>query len=191
MPRWQPWTALTFFAVGLVPVVLLSGSLLHNRIDLEMGPEVFEDRARAIAEELGHTAPPANRAIGLENDLQYFRRLMEAPDLEAQKLLLSAKTSPIRWWYRESPGSLAPDDLASLRPSMIDPGWDVAGMLGVVMDNTGNLVELRRRPADNEAFENYDQVRQPNGLIDLLKIFKQNQTPLEEQVVLEGGFGTG
>ncbi len=43
----------------------------------------------------------------------------------------------------------------------------------------------------NEAFENYDQVRQPNGLIDLLKIFKQNQTPLEEQVVLEGGFGTG
>ena len=43
----------------------------------------------------------------------------------------------------------------------------------------------------NETFTNYDQIRQPNGLTELLQIFKQNKTPLEEQIVLEGGFGTG
>ena len=43
----------------------------------------------------------------------------------------------------------------------------------------------------NEAFTDYDQLRQPNGLRELLQIFKQTESPVEEQKVLEGGFGTG
>jgi len=43
----------------------------------------------------------------------------------------------------------------------------------------------------NEAFTEYDQVRRPNGLRELLQIFKQTDIALEEQKVLEGGFGTG
>ena len=37
----------------------------------------------------------------------------------------------------------------------------------------------------------YDQQRQPNGLQELLQIFKQSDIPIEKQKVLEGGFGTG
>jgi len=37
----------------------------------------------------------------------------------------------------------------------------------------------------------YDQLRQPNGLRELLQIFKQTDIPIEKQKVLEGGFGTG
>ena len=43
----------------------------------------------------------------------------------------------------------------------------------------------------NDAFTLYDQNRQPNGLQEVLHIFKQSRTPVEQQIVLEGGFGTG
>jgi len=43
----------------------------------------------------------------------------------------------------------------------------------------------------NDSFTSYDQNRQPNGLQEILHIFKQTRMSIEEQVVLEGGFGTG
>ncbi len=43
----------------------------------------------------------------------------------------------------------------------------------------------------NDTFISYDQNRQPNGLRELLHIFEETRVPFEEQVVLEGGFGTG
>jgi len=43
----------------------------------------------------------------------------------------------------------------------------------------------------NEAFKVYDQLRLPNASEEILQIFKQNETPLNQQRILEGGFGTG
>ncbi len=43
----------------------------------------------------------------------------------------------------------------------------------------------------NDSFILYDQNRQPNGLREILNIFEQTPIPVEEQTVLEGGFGTG
>jgi ubiquinone/menaquinone biosynthesis C-methylase UbiE len=43
----------------------------------------------------------------------------------------------------------------------------------------------------NDSFISYDQNRQPNGLRELLHIFEETLVPFEEQVILEGGFGTG
>lgn len=43
----------------------------------------------------------------------------------------------------------------------------------------------------NEAFIGYDQIRQPHGLENILKILRQSKVPIAEQTVLEGGFGTG
>ncbi|MEM7118215.1 MAG: methyltransferase domain-containing protein [Chloroflexota bacterium] len=43
----------------------------------------------------------------------------------------------------------------------------------------------------NESFTVYDQSRQPNGLPELLQLFSETSTPLHEQIILEGGFGTG
>jgi len=43
----------------------------------------------------------------------------------------------------------------------------------------------------NDTFISYDQNRQPNGLEEILYIFDETRVPVEEQVVLEGGFGTG
>ncbi len=43
----------------------------------------------------------------------------------------------------------------------------------------------------NESFTIYDQLRKPTGLQELLQIFRQNDVPLEKQILLEGGFGTG
>ena len=43
----------------------------------------------------------------------------------------------------------------------------------------------------NEAFIDYDQFRQPHGLENILKILQQSEVPLEEQIILEGGYGTG
>jgi ubiquinone/menaquinone biosynthesis C-methylase UbiE len=43
----------------------------------------------------------------------------------------------------------------------------------------------------NEAFGIYDQLRLPNASEEILHIFKQHKTPLDQQRILEGGFGTG
>jgi ubiquinone/menaquinone biosynthesis C-methylase UbiE len=43
----------------------------------------------------------------------------------------------------------------------------------------------------NDTFVSYDQNRQPNGLKEILHIFEETQVRVEDQVVLEGGFGTG
>ncbi len=43
----------------------------------------------------------------------------------------------------------------------------------------------------NEAFNTYDRLRLPNASEEIVQILKQNKTPLNQQKVLEGGFGTG
>lgn len=43
----------------------------------------------------------------------------------------------------------------------------------------------------NEAFTAYDQIRHPHGAKELVDIFSQSPTPLQDKIVLEGGFGTG
>jgi len=43
----------------------------------------------------------------------------------------------------------------------------------------------------NDTFISYDQNRQPNGLEEIIDIFEESPIPVEEQVILEGGFGTG
>jgi ubiquinone/menaquinone biosynthesis C-methylase UbiE len=43
----------------------------------------------------------------------------------------------------------------------------------------------------NEAFIRYDQYRRPHGMENILKILRQSKVPIDEQTVLEGGFGTG
>ena len=40
----------------------------------------------------------------------------------------------------------------------------------------------------NDTFTSYDQNRQPNGLKELLHIFEETRVPLEEQIIMEGGF---
>lgn len=43
----------------------------------------------------------------------------------------------------------------------------------------------------NEMFSTYDQLRQPNGLPELIRLFEAAGGRLERQILLEGGFGTG
>ena len=43
----------------------------------------------------------------------------------------------------------------------------------------------------NEAFNVYDRLRLPNASEEILQILKQHETPLDQQIILEGGFGTG
>jgi ubiquinone/menaquinone biosynthesis C-methylase UbiE len=42
-----------------------------------------------------------------------------------------------------------------------------------------------------DVFLNYDRVRQPNGLVQLLQILSQTDPPMDQQRILDGGFGTG
>jgi ubiquinone/menaquinone biosynthesis C-methylase UbiE len=43
----------------------------------------------------------------------------------------------------------------------------------------------------NKAFAVYDRIRQPPGLQTILNILQQSAVPLDGQIILEGGFGTG
>lgn len=43
----------------------------------------------------------------------------------------------------------------------------------------------------NDTFTSYDELRQANGLQELLRLFQKAGLPVEKQKVIEGGFGTG
>jgi serine/threonine-protein kinase len=138
---------LAFTALGLLAAAAIcQRTLLVNRVALTKSPDVLEERGREIAALAGYTEPPADTARGVEVNGEYLRWVDASSDAASKWDHLGDGSAPLLdFWYRTSPRSLAP--LApEWAPEWNDPPMTVSGMVTVVVDDRGRLVEFTAMP---------------------------------------------
>lgn len=116
-----------------------------SQIPMENSPEVLAAQARALARSVGHTERSVDSAFGWEYDADHLRYIGELKDRSARIAHLGSNRPPaVYFWYRESPRYLYPPTgqfVTRRMPSPFDPG-----MLEVVTDSEGRLIEFRAQP---------------------------------------------
>jgi serine/threonine-protein kinase len=139
--------AVALVLVGIaITVSLFDRILLANRVPMDRSPAVLADRAQDIIRRVGYTEPAADSATGLivwMDPLRWIDRTDRAPD--RWERLRSGSPPGILFWYRESPQPLVPITRNRL-VSFNDPPATSAGMLAVILDPRGRLVEFQAVP---------------------------------------------
>jgi Protein kinase domain len=138
---------LAFTLLGLVAVAALaSRSLLVNRVSFTKTADVLEERGREIIQLAGYTDPPVDTARGVAVNGEYFQWVERSGASPTKWASLGDGTAPLLdFWYRTSPQPLRPLALA-LTPQWQDPPLTTSGMVTVVVDDRGRLVEFAAVP---------------------------------------------
>ncbi len=138
--------------VGAILLALVGVAALFDRVILfaRIPPAkpmaVLVDRAEQIRTALGYADPPADQAWGAAIDddaLQWRRRAEPGPDGFAS--LGTGRPPAVVYWCRASPMLLAPR-AASGEVDLGDPPSTVPGMLTLLLDGQGRLVEFNAVP---------------------------------------------
>ena len=139
------------FAAALFAVAWLGErSLLIRNVPFDRSPEVLADRARGIAASLGYTAPPVDSVGGViyrDDVLRYIRTTRGGGD--RWDWLRHARTAAVAFYYRSSPRRLVPMRAAP-RPFINDPPLVISGMVSMLLDTEGRLVQLSAVPPQRE-----------------------------------------
>jgi serine/threonine-protein kinase len=139
-------------ALGLAAIVWFSNrTTLLGLVTVDRIPEVLADRARSIARELGYTETPRDSAYGYEVDNGYVRYVRDNDASTSRwEAIRRTRPAPLLFWYRQSPQSLRPTDLAVTRADPVDTA---ANSLTIVLDPAGRLTGLRAIPSRDESTE--------------------------------------
>ncbi|MEM7356992.1 MAG: serine/threonine-protein kinase, partial [Acidobacteriota bacterium] len=132
--------------LGLLASAWLIGRYqLLGRVPMELPPQVLAHRAQEIAESLGYADPPADRAWGFRTQPAVLEHLANDPSPDRWERLSNARPSAIRFWYRQSPFPLIPQN-AYGRVGFNDPQVRYSGMVNLFLDSTGRLTHLKAVP---------------------------------------------
>ena len=141
--------AITCLAAIIISIVafyfLQQRRALVEQIPLENSPEVLAAQARHIANSLGYTERPVDKAFGWEYDvdgLQYLAAQKQGPAREAR--IKANRPACLYFWYRESPHYLyhpTGNMVTRRQPDSFDPG-----MLELLLDSEGRLIEFNAQP---------------------------------------------
>jgi serine/threonine protein kinase len=116
-----------------------------TQIPMRNSPEVLAAQARAIANSLGYSERPVDTVFGWEYNTNHLRYISRLEDRSAQLAQLRTNRPPsIHFWYRESSRYLYHPGghfVTRAQPSPTEPG-----MLEVVVDPEGRLIEFRAQP---------------------------------------------
>jgi len=141
------------FSVGLVLYGCIAVARYSTMLGLcgwEKSPELLIDRARDIIRE---AAPPVtldDYAYGIYSNNGQIGYLSDHEDSRALRRRLAAMDpTPIRFWYRQSPGPLKPRTW-EIQISQDDPPQDVPGMAYVLLDSRGMLRTYEVVPPKSE-----------------------------------------
>ena len=116
---------------------------VHTRLDLRKSPEVLAGRAAEIAEAFGYREAPADRAYGLAAEASYWEYAKsESTNPNYWKRIEAGQPLTILFWYRQSPVQIAGKSYFTGQVSLADPPPDVPGMVGMILDPRGRLVEF-------------------------------------------------
>ncbi len=135
--------------IGMMLAVFLASHVtLINRVPLPRPPEVLASRAEDIIRSLGYTAEPTDRVYGFSENkplLDFIEQLDVDDSLQRWDRLKSGQPAAVHFWYRQSPHWLVPTSRAQ-RATLADPPPSVPGMVNVVLDPHGRLVEFQAVP---------------------------------------------
>jgi tRNA A-37 threonylcarbamoyl transferase component Bud32 len=134
---------LLFVAVALIGVAVLSDrALLVGRVGFEKSADVLEDRAREAARTAGYLDRPADTARGALLNSEYLLWVATTHQASTRWDGLASGQAPLlRFWYRTSPRQMKPMP-PNWRPTLSDPPPTTTGMVSVMVDDQGRLLEL-------------------------------------------------
>jgi serine/threonine-protein kinase len=156
----SPAKAWTLFGATLVLIAAVFGLA---RFTMDQGfapfpksPDALEDRARELIRSFGYTTEPADSASWWERQREYLAyRAAHEPSTQWWSSLSRTDPHPWRFWYRESPRFLVPEnpysETTTIRPT--DPPMEVSGMVTIAMDARGRLERLRAVPPQVETLD--------------------------------------
>ena len=144
----------TFVAIlaGLIALVTWKGrDSFIPAIPFDKPPAVLEDRARSIIDRFGYRDAPSDMTGAFMWSLDYLQWVRaNRKGADRWQVLETGRTPAAGYWYRTSPRPLVPIE-ARARPTGNDPPLVVTGMMLVVVDTTGRLLEFHRIPEQREA----------------------------------------
>jgi serine/threonine-protein kinase len=146
--------ALAGVVAGLIAVAVLGGKAnLLQATPFDLPSAALEQKAREVIRSFGYSERPIGRASGFLYD-QEVRQYGESRKDGAEYRALLAKGSPamIRYWYRRSPLHLEDPDNANIVTPEI-PAPTQSGMVSVMLNPQGQLVELAAIPQQHESAE--------------------------------------
>jgi serine/threonine-protein kinase len=155
----SPVVGLTLLAATLLGIVavgfLNDKTKLFRRVPLHDRPEVFAHQARDMLQRLGYRERPADSAQGFDHDfmvLEYLRKRDASP--ARWDALATGQPAAIYFWYRQSPDNLTQglspaSPFINVIPGVVtptEPPLDVPGMVSLLLDLKGRLIEFRAVP---------------------------------------------
>ena len=152
----KPRLALICFVACVLGIVACSLLIPRSdgmaRIPLEQSPDVLAHKARDIITQLGYDAKPVDSAIDFDYDID-LERWMEKNDQPRPDWSKTLAQQPpiLRFVYRQSPRYMIPLELQrSLTPGIMtfdDPPTTQSGMVNLMLDPSGRLVDFQALPA--------------------------------------------
>jgi hypothetical protein len=139
--------------VGLVIAVLFADRLnLTGRVPLDESPETLAVKAQEIATRSGYAERPFDRASGFAENTEYVDYITKTDRSKTRWNHMEAGRPPaITFWYRTSPRELAlADAFLGLAVTRNDPPLDVSGMVLVVLDLQGRLLQFEAVPPQTD-----------------------------------------
>jgi serine/threonine-protein kinase len=152
----RPRAAVLCLASVLLGLGLMSFLGIHNsalgKINLDLTPEVLQQKARELITQLGYPEKPLDYASGLDYDGD-FQEYVEKnskphPDWNA---IFAARPALLTFWYRQSSDTMLAEGYRDqlLNPGIIepdDPPQTLSGMINVKLDSQGRLVNFQAIP---------------------------------------------
>ena len=146
MPVRLALACLAAVVVGLAALCFLRNKAdIINQVPLENPPEALAAKAREITKSLGYRDRPGDSAFGWQYDWNHIRYVREQKDASSRRSRLKTNQPPaVLFWYRESPELLIAFE--ALGVTRTDPAPHGPGMLEVLLDPDGRLIEFRLQP---------------------------------------------
>ncbi len=138
---------LTTLAVLAFLLLTAKRVLLHENVPLEKSPEVLAERAKTLSRQLGYDAAPVDSAHGFELDQNFWEYAFQtqAPAGYWQRTK-AGQPLTLYFWYRQSPRYVTAWRYFSGYVSLTDPPMDAPGMISMILDPRGRLVEFQAVP---------------------------------------------
>ena len=150
----QPHLAWSLLGAALVVLAAIVGVSKYST-DLGVVPSrkplgALEVRAQEIIEKTGYTDAPADHASWFDRNYEFLLyKTNQASTPEARRTLARAELGPLIYYYRQSPMAMAPTNM-NLRVSVLDPPYEISGMVTVVLDCNGRLIGFLEVPPQVE-----------------------------------------